>query len=89
MSQQKNLKKKNTCLGKSIKKHTFFSVPIEKEVTRVGKNLKEIKKTISYKLQIYRQHKIYGNLFSNLVNNLADPARFLTAPGLVWPLDQP
>ena len=48
------------------KKYITFSVPIEKEVTRIEKNGKEI--SISYRLQFINS-KIS---LSNLVNNLAE-----------------
>ena len=37
------------CLGENTEKYKTFSVPIEKEVTRIAKNGNEIKKTISCK----------------------------------------
>ena len=40
-----------TCLGENTEKSITFSVPIEKEVTRIDYNEKEITKTLSYKLQ--------------------------------------
>ena len=42
---------KFTCLGKYTKKHITFTVPIEKEVTRINKTGEEIKRNISYILQ--------------------------------------
>ena len=36
-----------TCLGKNSEKYITFSVPIEKQVTRIDKNGKEFTKTIS------------------------------------------
>ena len=35
-------KKQFTCLGENTEKYITFTVPIEKEVTRIGKNGKEI-----------------------------------------------
>ena len=40
-----------TCLGENTEKCITFSFPIEKEVTRIDYNKKEITKTLSYKLQ--------------------------------------
>ena len=41
-----------TCLAKNIEKYLTFSVPIEKEVTRINKNGEDITKTIPYRLQL-------------------------------------
>ena len=41
-----------TCLAKNIEKYITFSVPIEKEVTRIYKNGEDITKTIPYRLQL-------------------------------------
>ena len=46
-SQQINLKKQFTYLGKNTGKYIIFSVPIEKEVTRIDKNGEEITKNVS------------------------------------------
>ena len=40
-----------TCLGQNTEKYLAFSIPIEKEVTRIDKKGEEIIKTISYRLQ--------------------------------------
>ena len=40
-----------TCLGRNTEKYTTFTVPIEKELTRINKNGKEITKNISHILQ--------------------------------------
>ena len=44
-------KKQFTCLGEDTEKYITFTIPIEKEVTRIDKNGKEITKNISYILQ--------------------------------------
>ena len=41
-----------TCLRENTEKYKTFSVPIEKEVTRIDKKGKEIIKTISYRYYI-------------------------------------
>ena len=38
--------KKNTCLGENTKKYITFTVPIEKEGTRIDKNGEEITQNI-------------------------------------------
>ena len=40
-----------TCLGQNTEKYLAFSIPIEKEVTRIDKKGEEIIKTVSYRLQ--------------------------------------
>ena len=46
------VKEQFTCLGENTGKYiTFFTVPIEKEVTLIDKNGEEIIKNISYILQ--------------------------------------
>ena len=49
-------------LKKNIEKYITFTVPIEKEVTRIDKSGKEITKNISYILQFFGSTKIYGKL---------------------------
>ena len=39
--------KRFTCLRKTTEKYITFSIPIEKEVTRINKKGKEITKTLS------------------------------------------
>ena len=43
--------KKFTCLGENTEKYIIFTVPIQKEVTRIDKNGEEITKNIFYILQ--------------------------------------
>ena len=51
--------------------HNLF-VPIEKKVTRIGKNGEEITKIISYRLQFIESARFMASSFSKLVNNLAE-----------------
>ena len=44
-------KKQFTCLGENTEKNITFTLPIEKEVTRIDKNDEEITKIISHILQ--------------------------------------
>ena len=44
-------KKQFSCLEEHAEKYITFTVPIEKEVTRIDKNRAEITKNISYILQ--------------------------------------
>ena len=43
--------KQFTCLVENTEKYITFTVPIEKEVTRIDKNGEEVTKNISYILQ--------------------------------------
>ena len=44
----KDFKKQFICLGENTEKYITFTVPVEKEVTRIDKNGEEITKDISY-----------------------------------------
>ena len=48
-----------------------FTVPIEKEVTRIDKNGEEITKNVSYILQFIDSARFMTSLLSSLVNNLS------------------
>ena len=65
-------KKQFTCLGENTEKHITSKVPIEKEVTRIDKNGKEITKKISYILQFVDSARFMPIPLSNLVNNLSE-----------------
>ena len=57
---------------KILKKGITFSVPIEKEVTRISKNGEETVKAISYRLQFIDSARFMARSLSNLVNNLVE-----------------
>ena len=63
-------KKQFTCLGENTEKYITFTVPIEKEVTRVDKNGEEVTKNTSYILQFIDSARFMTSSLSNLVNNL-------------------
>ena len=63
-------KKQFTCLGENTEKYITFTVPIEKEVTRIDKNGEQITKNISYILQFIDSARFMASSLSNLVNNL-------------------
>ena len=65
-------KKQFTSLGENNEKYIAFTVPIEKEVTRIDKNGEEITKNISYILQLIDSARFMANSLSNLVNNLSE-----------------
>ena len=68
----KEIKKQFTCLGENTDKYITFTVPIEKEVTRIDKNGKEIKKYISYILQFIDSGRFMARSFLNLISNLCE-----------------
>ena len=61
--------KKFTCLGENTEKCITFTVPIEKENTRIDKNGEEVTKNISYILQFIDSSRFMTS--SNFVNNLS------------------
>ena len=65
-------KKQFTCLGENTEKYITFTVPIEKEVTRIDKNPEEITKNISYILQFIDSTRFMASSLPNLVNNLSE-----------------
>ena len=65
-------KKQITCLGENTEKYITFTVPIEKEVTRIDKNEEEITKNISSILQFIDSARFMASSLSNLVNNLSE-----------------
>ena len=62
--------KKLTCLGENTEKYITYTVPTEKEVTRIDKKGEEIKKNIPYKLQFIDSTCFMAISSSNVVNNL-------------------
>ena len=65
-------KKQYTSLGENTEKYITFTVPLEKEVTRIDKNGWEITKNISYILQFIDGARFMTSSLSNLVNNLSE-----------------
>ena len=49
-----------------------FTVPIEKEVTRIGENGDQITKNVSYISQFIDSARFMASSLSNLVNNLSE-----------------
>ena len=64
--------KQFTCSGENTEKYITFTVSIEKEITRIDKNGKEITKKISYILQFIDCARLMASSLSNLVNNLSE-----------------
>ena len=65
-------KKQFTYLGENTKICITFTVPIEKEVTRIDKKGEEITKNITYILQFIDSARFMASSLSNLVNNLSE-----------------
>ena len=63
-------KKQFTCLGENTEKYVTFTVPIQKEVTRIDKNREKNTKNISYILQFIDSARFMASSLSNLVNSL-------------------
>ena len=53
-------------------KYIIFTVPIEKEVIRIGKVREEITKNLSYILQLVDCARFMASSLSNLVDNLSE-----------------
>ena len=53
-------------------KHITFTVPIEKEVTRIDKNGEKITKTISSRLQFIDSARFMASSLTDHLNNLAE-----------------
>ena len=66
------LKKQFTCLGENSEKYISFTVPIEKEVTRVDKIGEKLKIYISYILQFTDSARFLASSLSNLVGDLSE-----------------
>ena len=63
------LEKQFTCLGENTEKYITFTVPIEKEFTRINKNGEEITKNTSYIIEFIDSARVVVSSLSNLVNN--------------------
>ena len=56
----------------NTEKYKTFSVPIEKEVTKIGKDGNESVDTISYKIKFIDSARFMATSLSNLVDNFAE-----------------
>ena len=66
------IRKQFTYLGENTEKYITFTVPIEKEVIRIGKNGEEGTKNISYILNFVDSERFMASSLSNFVNNLSE-----------------
>ena len=64
------LEKQFPCLGENTEKYMTFTIPTEKEMTRIDKNGGEATKNIPYILQFIDSARFMASSLSNLVNNL-------------------
>ena len=69
---QKLYKNQFICLGEITEKQITFTVPIEREVTRIEENGEEIAKHISYIFQLIDSVRFMASSLSNLGNNLSE-----------------
>ena len=60
------------CFGENTEKYKTFSVPIEKEVTKIDKDGNESFVTISYKIKFIDSARFMASSLSNLVDNLEE-----------------
>ena len=65
-------KKQFTFIGENIEKYITFTVPIEKEVTRIDKNGEKVTKNIYYILQFIDSTIFIPSSLSIFVNNLPE-----------------
>ena len=64
------LEKQFPCLGGNTGKYMNFTIPTEKEMTRIDKNGGEAPKNIPYILQFIDSARFMASSLSNLVNNI-------------------
>ena len=67
----KKFEGKFNCLGENTQKHKTFPVPRTKEVQKIGKNVEETTKNISYRLLFIDRARFMASSLSNRVDNLA------------------
>ena len=60
------------CLGENKEKYKTFSVPIEKEVTKIDRDGNESVVTISYKVKFIDSARFMASSLSNLIDDLAE-----------------
>ena len=61
-----------SCLEENAEKYITFTVPIEKEVTRIDNSGEEVTKNISYILRFTDSARFVKSSLSNLVDNLSE-----------------
>ena len=59
-------------IGENIEKYITFTVPIEKEATRIDRNGEEVTKNKSYILQFIDNLRFMASPLLNLINNLSE-----------------
>ena len=69
---QTSLRDNMNVLGENTEKYKIFSVPIEKEITKIDKEGNESVATISYKLKFIDSARFMATSLSNLVDNLKE-----------------
>ena len=69
---QTSLRDNMNVLVENTEKYKIFSVPIEKEMTKIDKEGNESVATISYKLKFIDSTRFMATSLSNLVDNLKE-----------------
>ena len=69
---QTSLRDNMNVLGENTEKYKIFSVPIEKEITKIDKEGNESVATISYRLKFIDSARFMATSLSNLVDNLKE-----------------
>ena len=62
----KKIQKQFACLGENTEKYKTFSVPIEREVTRIDTNGEGITKNVSYRLQFIDSARFMASWFNRI-----------------------
>ena len=65
-------KQQITCLGENTGRYINFTVPIEKEVTRIDEKGEKITKNTSHILQFTDSARFMASSLANLVNNFSE-----------------
>ena len=60
------------CLGENTEKHIYFSVPIKKKTTKIGKDGNDKIMKISCKIKFIDSFRFMSTSLSNLVDNLSE-----------------
>ena len=63
------------CLGENTETYKAFSVPIEKDVTKIYEDGNESVVTISFKIKFIDSARFMAGPSSNLIDNLAEEIR--------------
>ena len=65
-------KKQFTCLGEKIERYKTFTIPIEKEVTKIDKNGEDVTKNIPYIIPFTDSMRLMASSLPNLANSFSE-----------------